>query len=41
MDLSEDWGLSLHYGIYDMEAVADEQIDMSLTLSKGDLASQS
>ncbi len=38
MDLSEDWGLSLHYGIYDMEAVADEQIDMSLTLSKGDFS---
>ena len=39
MDLSDDWGLSLHYGIYDIDANADdEQIDMSLTLSKGDFS---
>ena len=38
MDLSEDWGLSLHYGIYDVDANADESIDMSLTLSKGDFS---
>ena len=38
MDLSEDWGLSLHYGIYDVDANADEGIDMSLTLSKGDFS---
>ena len=37
-DLTEDWGLSLHYGIYDIDANADEQIDMSLTLSKGDFS---
>jgi hypothetical protein len=37
-DLSEDWGLSLHYGVYDIDANADEQIDMSLTLSKGDFS---
>ena len=38
MDLSDDWGLSLHYGIYDVDANADEGIDMSLTLSKGDFS---
>ena len=38
MDLSEDWGLSLHYGIYDVDANADESIDMSVTLSKGDFS---
>ena len=38
MDLSDDWGLSLHYGIYDVDANADESIDMSLTLSKGDFS---
>ena len=38
MDLSDDWGLSLHYGVYDIDANADEQIDMSLTLSKGDFS---
>ena len=38
MDLSEDWGLGLHYGIYDVDANADESIDMSLTLSKGDFS---
>ena len=38
MDLSDDWGLSLHYGIYDIDANADEGIDMSLTLSKGDFS---
>ena len=37
-DLTEDWGLSLHYGIYDIESIDDEQIDMSLTLSKGDFS---
>jgi len=37
-DLSEDWGLSLHYGIYDIDANADEGIDMSLTHSKGDFS---
>lgn len=38
MDLSDDWGLSLHYGIYDIDANADEGIDMSVTLSKGDFS---
>jgi uncharacterized protein (TIGR02001 family) len=38
LDLSEDWGLSLHYGIYDVDANADESIDMSVTLSKGDFS---
>ena len=38
MDLSDDWGLGLHYGIYDVDANADEGIDMSLTLSKGDFS---
>ena len=38
MDLSDDWGLSLHYGIYDKEEWADEGVDMSLTLSKGDFS---
>ena len=38
MDLSDDWGLGLHYGIYDVDANADESIDMSLTLSKGDFS---
>jgi uncharacterized protein (TIGR02001 family) len=38
VDLTEDWGLSLHYGIYDVDANADESIDMSLTLSKGDFS---
>ena len=38
MDLSDDWGLSLHYGIYDVDANADESIDMSVTLSKGDFS---
>ena len=40
-DLSDDWGLSLHYGIYEIDgntADYDEQIDMSLTLSKGDFS---
>ena len=37
-DLTEDWGLSLHYGIYDVEANDDEGVDMSLTLSKGDFS---
>ena len=37
-DLSDDWGLSLHYGIYDVDANADESIDMSVTLSKGDFS---
>ena len=37
-DLSEDWGVSLHYGIYDKDTWTDEQIDMSLTLSKGDFS---
>ena len=37
-DLTEDWGLSLHYGIYDIDANADEGVDMSLTLSKGDFS---
>ena len=37
-DLTEDWSVSLHYGVYDMEAIDDEQIDMSLTLSKGDFS---
>ena len=41
MDLGDDWGLSLHYGIYEKDgnpAQYDEQIDMSLTLSKGDFS---
>ena len=41
MDLGDDWGLSLHYGIYEIDgnpASYDEQIDMSLTLSKGDFS---
>ena len=41
MDLADDWGLSLHYGIYEIDgnaAAYDEQIDMSLTLSKGDFS---
>tara|TARA_Y100000022_G_C13178699_1_gene342254 strand:- start:9 stop:686 length:678 start_codon:yes stop_codon:yes gene_type:complete len=37
-DISEDWGVSLHYGIYDKDTWTDEQIDMSLTLSKGDFS---
>ena len=37
-DLTEDWSVSLHYGVYDIEAIDDEQIDMSLTLSKGDFS---
>ena len=37
-NLSEDWGVSLHYGIYDKDTWTDEQIDMSLTLSKGDFS---
>ena len=37
-DLPEDWAVSLHYGIYDKDTWTDEQIDMSLTLSKGDFS---
>jgi uncharacterized protein (TIGR02001 family) len=37
-DLPEDWAMSLHYGIYDKDTWTDEQIDMSLTLSKGDFS---
>ena len=41
MDLSEDWGLSLHYGIYDVDANADESIDMSVTRPRAISVSQS
>jgi len=36
-DLTDDWGLSLHYGEYEREG-SDDQVDMSVTLSKGDFS---
>ena len=37
-NLSEDWDVSLHYGVYDKDTWTDEQIDTSVTLSKGDFS---
>ena len=36
-DLTEDWSVSLHWGEYEREG-QDDQIDMSVTLSKGDFS---
>ena len=38
LPLTGDFGVSLHYGIYDKDSVSDEQIDYNITISKGDFA---
>lgn len=38
LPLSGDIGVSLHYGIYDKDSVADEAKDYNITFSKGDFA---